>query len=101
MTFEVPPGKLSLRLSIESRPDEVIDTDDRSIEVPDFTEPKPRLTTPRVYVARNAREFRTLRDDPTPRRPRPASSAAPSGCCCGWMRWRRVAPSASPTPPGC
>jgi VWFA-related protein len=64
VTFEVPPGKLSLRLSIESRPDEVIDTDDRSIEVPDFTEPKPRLTTPRVYVARNAREFRTLRDDP-------------------------------------
>jgi hypothetical protein len=52
-------------LSIEGKPDEVIDTDDRSIDVPDFTEPKPRLTTPRVYVARNAREFRTLRDDPT------------------------------------
>jgi VWFA-related protein len=65
VTLDAAPGKLALRLSIEGKPDEVIDTDDRSIDVPDFTEPKPRLTTPRVYVARNAREFRTLRDDPT------------------------------------
>jgi VWFA-related protein len=64
VTIDAPPGKLSLRLSIEGKPEDVIDTDDRSIEVPDFTEPKPRLTTPRVYVARNAREFRALRDDP-------------------------------------
>jgi VWFA-related protein len=63
VTIDAPPGKLALRLSIESKPDDVIDTDDRTIDVPDFTEPKPRLTTPRVYVARNAREFRTLRDD--------------------------------------
>jgi VWFA-related protein len=65
VTLEAPPGKLALRLSIEGKPDDVIDTDDRTIDVPDFTEPKPRLTTPRVYVARNAREFRTLRDDPS------------------------------------
>ncbi len=63
-TLEVPPGKLTLRLSIESRPEEVLDTDDRSLEVPDFTEPKARLTTPRVYVARNAREFQAIKNDP-------------------------------------
>ncbi len=61
--IDVPPGKLSLRMSIEARPDDVLDTDDRTIEVPDFTEPKPRLTTPRVYVARNAREFQAIKAD--------------------------------------
>lgn len=63
--IEVPPGKLSLRMSIEGKPDEVLDTDDRTIEVPDFTEPKPGLATPRVYVARNVREFRALEADPS------------------------------------
>ena len=58
------PGKLTLRLSIEGRPEDVLDTDDRTIDVPDFTEPKARLTTPRVYVARNAREFQTIKNDP-------------------------------------
>ncbi len=62
--IEVPPGKLSLRLSIEGKPDDVLDTDDRTVDVPDFTEPKARLSTPRVYVARNAREFQSLRADP-------------------------------------
>lgn len=61
--FEVPPGKLSLRLAIEGKPDDVLDTDDRTIEVPDFTEPKARLSTPRVYVARNAREFQSIKAD--------------------------------------
>ncbi|MEP7116552.1 MAG: VWA domain-containing protein [Acidobacteriota bacterium] len=60
----VPPGKLSLRLSIEGQAaDDVLDTDDRTIEVPDFTEPKPRLATPRVYVARTPREFQALKAD--------------------------------------
>ena len=62
--IEVPPGKLSLRLAIEGKPDDVLDTDDRTVEVPDFTEPKARLSTPRVYVARNAREFQAIKADP-------------------------------------
>ena len=50
-------------MSIEEKPDEVLDTDDRTIEVPDFTEPKARLTTPRVYVARTPREFQAIKND--------------------------------------
>lgn len=61
--LDVAPGKLSLRMTIESTPDDVMDTDDRTIEVPDFTQPKPRLTTPRVYVARTPREFRAIEAD--------------------------------------
>lgn len=63
VSFEVPPGKLALKMSIEDTPDNVLDTDDRTIDVPDFTEPKTRLTTPRVYVARNAREFQAIKAD--------------------------------------
>lgn len=63
VTFEVPPGKVSLRMSIEEKPDEVLDTDDRTIEVPDFTEPKARFMTPRVYVARTPREFQAIKND--------------------------------------
>jgi VWFA-related protein len=63
VTFDAPPGKLALKLAIEDKPDNVVDTDDRTIDVPDFTEPKARLTTPRVYVARNVREFQTIKAD--------------------------------------
>jgi len=63
VTFDAPPGKVSLRMSIEDAPDEVLDTDDRTIEIPDFTEPKARLTTPRVYVARTPREYQAIKGD--------------------------------------
>ncbi len=63
VTFEAPPGRLNLRLSIEERPDEVLDTDDRTIDVPDFSAPEARMTTPRVYVARTPREFQAIKKD--------------------------------------
>lgn len=63
VTFDAAPGKVAMRLSIEGKPDDVLDTDDRTIEVPDFTEPKARLTTPRVYVARTPREFQAIKAD--------------------------------------
>ena len=63
VTFDAPPGKVSLRMSIEDAPDQVLDTDDRTIEIPDFTEPKARLTTPRVYVARTPREYQAIKGD--------------------------------------
>ncbi|MBP7778721.1 MAG: VWA domain-containing protein [Acidobacteria bacterium] len=63
VTFDAPPGKLSLRLSIEEKPDQILDTDDRTIDVPDFTEPTARLTTPLVYVARTPREFQSIKND--------------------------------------
>lgn len=63
VTFDAPPGKLTLKMSIEDKPENVIDTDDRTVEIPDFTEPKTRLVTPRVYVAHNAREFQAIKAD--------------------------------------
>lgn len=63
VTFDAPPGKLSLRWSIEEKPDQILDTDDRTIDVPDFTEPTARLTTPLVYVVRTPREFQSIKND--------------------------------------
>ena len=85
----MPPGKLSLRMSIEGKPEDVLDTDDRTIEVPDFTEPKARLTTPRVYVARNAREFQAIKGDP---------AAAPTATR-EFRRTERLCSDSTPLPP--
>ncbi len=82
VTFDAPPGKLSLRLSIEEKPDQILDTDDRTIDVPDFTEPTARLTTPLVYVARTPASSSRSRTMPRRRPPPLVSSDAPSGCSC-------------------
>jgi VWFA-related protein len=72
VTFDVPPGKLQLRMSVEGSASQVLDTDVREVDVPDLTMPQVMLTTPAVYSARTAREFRTLSSDanavPTPDR---------------------------------
>ena len=42
----------------------MLDTDVRDVDVPDLTAPQVMLTTPAVFSARTAREFRTLTSDP-------------------------------------
>jgi hypothetical protein len=70
-TFEVPPGRLQLRMGVlgENGP---IDSDDREVMVPDLTATDLMFATPRVYVARTARDFMLIRKDegvlPTPSR---------------------------------
>ena len=58
--FEAPPGKLELRLTIEGDGTGTLDTEDRELVVPDLTSPEVMLGTPRVWFARNAREFTAL-----------------------------------------
>src|SRR4051812_24905709 len=61
VTFEAPPGKLQLRLSVEGDASQVLDTETREIVVPDLTGTQPMLGTPAVLRARTAREFQQLR----------------------------------------
>jgi VWFA-related protein len=61
--FEVPPGSVRLRMSIEDSASRVIDSDVREISVRDLAGPVV-LGTPEVLRARNAREFRALANDP-------------------------------------
>lgn len=63
MEFEVPPGKIELRLSLEAAEGGVLDNETRTITVPDLTGPDSGLGTPRVFRARTARDFQALASD--------------------------------------
>ena len=61
--FDVPPGYVRLRMSIEDAASRVIDSDVREISVRNLAGPVV-FATPEVLRARNAREFRALWSDP-------------------------------------
>ena len=63
VTFDVNPGKLQLRISVEGSASQVLDSETREISVPDLTTPQAMLGTPSVLRARTAREFQQLRTD--------------------------------------
>ena len=65
-TFEVPPGKLRLRLTVEGSGSDVLDTETREITIPDLTAPLTLLSTPEVFRARTAREMQQLKADAQP-----------------------------------
>jgi VWFA-related protein len=62
--FEVPPGKMELRVSVEGTSSQVLDTEMREVTVPDLTAPATTLGTPAVYRARTVRELQQLKADP-------------------------------------
>ncbi len=64
VVFDVPPGKLQLRLSVQGARSQVLDTDIKDLQIPDFSAPEVTVTTPAVFSARTAREFRVLTSDP-------------------------------------
>jgi hypothetical protein len=64
--FPAPPGKLDLRLTIVGDGTGTLDTEDRELVIPDPTAPEIRLSTPKVWFARNAREFTQLASDTPP-----------------------------------
>ena len=68
VTFDVRPGKMQLRTSIENAAGQVIDAAQQEVAIPDFSEQKVGLSTPLVLCAHTARELQSLmRDaDPTP-----------------------------------
>jgi VWFA-related protein len=61
VTFDVNPGKMQLRLSIEGADSQVLDAETREIVVPDLTSAQPLMGTPAVFRARTARDFQQLR----------------------------------------
>jgi len=63
VTFDVAPGKMQLRLSVEGSSSQVLDTEVREITVPDLTAPTVLLGTPEVFRARTVREFQALKAD--------------------------------------
>jgi VWFA-related protein len=62
--FEVPPGRLDLRMVIEGSRGQVIDSVTRQLTVPDFTTVTMSFATPRVYRARTVPELQALKANP-------------------------------------
>jgi len=60
LTFEAPPGKLELRMTVEGAGGGVLDQEIRNITIPDLTSTRPALSTPRVYAARTPREVQAI-----------------------------------------
>lgn len=63
ISFDVPPGRVQLRMSIQNGA-AALDSEDREVIVPDMTAAELTFGTPRISVAHNALEFRTLSKDP-------------------------------------
>ena len=66
VSFNVKPGKLRLRVAVEGDSPVALDNEDREVTIPDLTTPDLRLATPRVFVARNGREYQVLKADNAP-----------------------------------
>ncbi len=62
--FEVKPGTMQLRLSVEGASSGVIDSEVREIVVPDLTTTQTTLGTPALFRARTPRELQQLKSDP-------------------------------------
>ena len=66
VSFNVKPGKLRLKVAVEGDSPIALDNEDREVTVPDLTSSDLRLATPRVFVARNGREYQVLKADTAP-----------------------------------
>ncbi len=64
VTFDVPPGTMQLRLSVEGANAGVIDSEIRDVPVPDLTKTTTSLGTPAVFRARTPRELQQMKADP-------------------------------------
>jgi VWFA-related protein len=65
VSFDVKPGKVQLRISVEDSGSQVLDTEMRDVTVPDLTSPATSLGTPAVYRARTLRDYQLLKADAT------------------------------------
>jgi len=62
--FEVPPGKLQLRIAVEGNAAQTLDTETREITIPDLTAAATALGTPEVFRARTVPELNKMKADP-------------------------------------
>lgn len=61
VVFDVNPGRLQLRYSVEGELSGTLDADVREYTIPDLTAAQVQLSTPQVLRARSVREFREIK----------------------------------------
>jgi VWFA-related protein len=65
LSFDVKPGTMQLRISVEGSNAQILDTETRDITVPDLTTPQISVGTPELFRARTARDYQQMKNDPT------------------------------------
>jgi VWFA-related protein len=63
VSFDLPPGKIEMRLAVEAAAGGVLDSEQRELTVPDLSGGAALLSTPRVYRARTVREAQVIARD--------------------------------------
>jgi VWFA-related protein len=63
-TFDAPPGFIALELELHTSSGQALDTDYRSLSVPNLLVTKPTIATPQVIRTRTARQFSDASQDP-------------------------------------
>lgn len=61
VTFAAPPGPMELRVTIEGAGGDVLDTEAKSVTLPDYSAAGITIGTPQVFRARTARDVAALR----------------------------------------
>jgi len=64
VSFDAQPGKMQLRISVESAGADVLDSEVREVAVPDLTAPQITFGTPAVFRGRTVPEYQRLKTDP-------------------------------------
>jgi hypothetical protein len=64
VSFDAVPGKVQLRLAVESATAETLDSEVREIAVPDLTAAEAPMPTPAVFRARTIPELQRIKSDP-------------------------------------
>ena len=64
VTFDVPPGQVQLRISVQNADAQVMDSSLQEVAVPDYTKVQVGLGTPRLYRARTPRDVQSLMGNP-------------------------------------
>jgi VWFA-related protein len=59
-TFQAPPGKLQLRMMVQTAGGQVMDSSTQDVTVPDYTAVQVSFGTPRVFRARTPRESQAI-----------------------------------------
>src|SRR5262245_6224070 len=63
VSFDVPPGKMQLRVSVEGAGSEVLDSETREMTVPDLTAATTVMGTPSIFRGRTVPEYNRLKSD--------------------------------------
>lgn len=61
VSFDVPPGQLQLKMTVEGDQGQVLDAETREFTVPDYTHVQTTLSTPWIFRARTAKDVQNIR----------------------------------------